>query len=119
MWEEGVVLEDSIDGAAIGRKGVKTRAAHPDFAAGRLLETGDEPEERGLSRTAFAEEREEFAGGNFERDTVENGTLAETLGDVADLEKRRGIVSGRGHWAAFTSFQISMYLARRGTSCQK
>jgi hypothetical protein len=57
---------------------------------------------------------------------LEDFARAETFGDVAHFQQdsngRRGNrLGGRrgGHWAALTSFQISMYLARRGTSCQK
>src|SRR6516225_5240987 len=132
MGEQGVVLENGVDAALVGRKGVQTFAVHPDFAGGGLFETGDEAEEGGLAGAAFAEKGKEFARSDLQRDMSQNFAPAEALGDVAHFEQhairraRRGRRGGRGgaesrfgHWEALTSFQTSMYLARRGTSCQK
>ena len=120
------MLEDGVDAAFVGRKRIEASAGHPDFAGGGLFETGDEAEKSGLSGTAFAEQGEEFSGGDPEGNIFENFAATELFGDVAQFEERidgrgRQRRAGRngGHWAALTSFQISMYWARRGTSCQK
>src|ERR1700739_378123 len=129
MRKEGVVLEDGIHAALVGRQGVQALAAHPDFAAAGLLESRDEAEQGGFAGAAFAEQGEKFSRGNFERNTLQDFARAEAFGDAADFEQdisgsrdcgslsRAG--NGLRHGAAFTSFQISMYFARRGTSCQK
>ena len=49
-----------------------------------------------------------------ERNGFEHGVLAEAFAYALQAQKAL-----RLHWLAFTSFHISVYLARRGTSCQK
>src|SRR5882757_808483 len=126
MRKKGVVLEDGVDAALVRSEGVQALAAHPDFAAAGLLEAGDETQQRCFARTAFTEEGKEFSRGDFERDVLQDFVRAETFGDAADFEQDvslgrscSGVLRGGTrcrHGAAFTSFQISMYLARRGTS---
>jgi hypothetical protein len=48
---------------------------------------------------------------------AEEAPVAERATDWAGVLK--GISECAAYWAAFTSFQISLYLARRGTFCQK
>ena len=45
---------------------------------------------RGFAGAAFAEKSEEFACGDFERDVLQDFARAETFGDDADFEQRRG-----------------------------
>src|SRR6266481_61297 len=128
MRKEGVILEDGVHAAFVGRESVQAFAAHPELATRGLFETGDQSEQCGFTGTTFAEQGKELTGGNFERDVLQDFARAETFGDVADFEQ--DIPRSRAcrcllrdgtrlrHGAAFTSFQISMYLARRGTSCQ-
>src|SRR4029079_7373466 len=61
MREEGVVLEDSVDVAAVGRRIGDVGAVQEDLAGGRLLEAGDHPEGSGLPAARRPEEREELA----------------------------------------------------------
>ena len=129
MREERIALEDGVHASPVRRKSIQALAAHPDFAAAGLLEARDEAQQRRFAGTAFTEEGEEFSRGDFERDVLQDFVRAETFGDAADFEQ--DVPIGRScsgvlrcgtrwrHGAAFTSFQISMYLARRGTSCQK
>ena len=90
MREERVILEDSVDATAIRRKGVETRATHPNFAGGGLFETGDEAEQRGFSGAAFAEKGEEFTGGDFETNIFEDALGTEIFGDVTNFQQRGG-----------------------------
>src|SRR5882724_4204136 len=123
MRKEGIALEDGVHAAFVRRTGVQALATHPEFAAARLLETGDHSQQRCFARAAFAEEGEKFAGGNFERDVFQDFARAETLADVVDFEQCtfcnracNGLFRAMARWrhgAAFTSFQISMYFARR------
>jgi hypothetical protein len=89
MREERVMLEDGVDAALVGRKRVEASAAHPDFAGGRLFETGDEAEKRGLSGTAFAKKGEELAGRNLQGNILENLARTKLLADAAHFEERR------------------------------
>src|SRR6266404_3683075 len=123
--KEGVNLEDGIHAALVGRERIEALVAHPDFAGGGLFETGNEAEKRGLARAALAEESKKFASGDSQRDILEDLGGAETFRHAADFQKRGSRSrmlrrDGAGtHWALLTSFQISLYFARRGTSCQK
>ena len=129
MGKECVVLEDGVDRAIVGGLGVEARAVHANFAGGGLLEAGDQAEQRGFAGAGFAEESEEFAGGDVEAQAFQDFVGSETFCYGVDFEERGAACVGgfellrRGgevaHCAFLTSFQISVYLARRGTSCQK
>ena len=82
------MLEDSVDAAFVGRKSIEAGAMHPDFAGGGLFESGDQAEKCGLAGTAFAEQGEKFAGGDFERKSFQNFARAEALADGANFEQR-------------------------------
>ena len=131
------MLKHGIHAAAVGRLVVESLVSHPDFARGRGLEARDNPQQRGFARAAFAEDREKFSFRNFQRNVPQHHILAEILGDVANAEQWCAAHADRQelslrvsevviisqdscvYCAAFTSFQISLYLARRGTFCQK
>ena len=59
--KEGVLLEDGVNAAFVGRKSVEADGVHPDFAVGRLFESSDEAKESGFARAAFAKKSQEFA----------------------------------------------------------
>src|SRR6266478_6244903 len=111
--------------AFVRREGVEAFVAHPDFAGGGLFETSDESEKSRLAGAALAEKGEEFAEGDLQRNILEDLGRAETFCDAADFQERTAGCcalrrDGAGaHCALLTSFQISLYFARRGTSCQK
>ena len=67
------------------------RAGHQDLARRRRLEAGDHPERRRLARARRAEQREELARGDVQRQAVHRGEVAEPLGQVAELEDRQAI----------------------------
>src|SRR2546425_1888950 len=121
------MLELGLHAALVRGKRVQPLAAHPDFTRGRLFESRDQTKKRGFAGTAFAEQREEFSRSDIQRNVLQYITRAEALGHPAHFKQhstrgRRGLrrtSSRRIHCAAFTSFQISLYFARRGTSCQK
>ena len=52
-----------------------------------LLETGNDPQQGRFARAALAENGEEFAFGDFQRNISQNDILAKTLGHVANLEQ--------------------------------
>ena len=64
--------------------------------AGRGLEAGDHAQGRGLAAARRAEQREELARGDREAGVVDRHEVAEALGDVVDLDDRRGRVRPTG-----------------------
>ena len=109
------MLKHRVDVALERRERRDRRARHQDLARGRRLEAGDHPERRGLARAGGAEQRQELARRDVQRQVVDRCEVAEPLREVVQLEDRRG----HGYLAAFTSFQISWYFSRRGLHCQK
>ena len=68
--EERVVLEDHVH-VALRRRHVRdVLALEQDPALCRVLEAGDHPQRRRLAAAARAEQREELAGGDLERDGI-------------------------------------------------
>ena len=88
VWKQSVLLEDGVDAAFIGRKGVEAGAVHPDFAGGGLFEPGDQTKQGGFAGATFTEQGEKFAGGNFERKRFQDFARAEAFADGADFEER-------------------------------
>jgi hypothetical protein len=84
MREEGVILKDGVDAAAIGRHALGGFAEDFDMAAGRLLEAGHQAQTRGLARTGWAEHGEEFALGNLEVHAIDGAHGAEVAGNIVE-----------------------------------
>ena len=61
-------------------------AVEGNFAAVRPVESGDNPKQRGLAGAGRAEQRDEFAGLDFEAHVVERGEAAEFFRDVFDFD---------------------------------
>src|ERR1700681_4264337 len=123
MRKKRVVLEHGVDEAFVRGHGVEAFAAHPDFAGGRLFKSGDQPQQGGLARAALAEQGEELARRDLQGKALQYFNTAKALGDGAHFEQ--GLTDSsvprrdggkRSHCAFFTSFQISVYFVRRGTS---
>jgi hypothetical protein len=94
--EEGIALEDGVDGAAVGGEGGDVAAAEDDGAGVGDFQAGDDAEEGGFSAAGGAEEGDEFAVTDEEGDIAEDGGWAEALGEVKDVK----LVGGRcpGGW---------------------
>jgi hypothetical protein len=127
MREERVMLKHRVDPAPVSRQGVEAFSAHPEFAGSGLFESGDQPQQGGFAGAALAKKRKEFARGNIQRNFLEYFAWPKTLGHRANFKERCASNTrilhrdraGGAHCAFFTSFQISVYFGRRGTSCQK
>jgi hypothetical protein len=61
----------------------------------RRLEARDEPEARRLARSRRAEQREELAVADVERDVVDRGDTAEPFADLFESDRDRSLGSGR------------------------
>ncbi len=83
---ERVALEDHGDFAIGGGGGVDAPAVDQDVARGRVLEAGDDAEQRGLAAAGGADEDAELAVGDGEVDAPDDVGLAEGLGDGAEVE---------------------------------
>src|SRR6185312_13168666 len=69
--EQGITLEDHAEIALLRRQVGDDALAHADVAAGRLDEAGDRHEDRRLARSRGAEQRQELAALDGERDVVD------------------------------------------------
>ena len=95
--EERVGLEHHVDRPPVGRHAGEVLPVEQDLARGRLLEAGEHAHQRGLAAAGRAEQGEELALVDDEREIVDGDEIAEALGDVAELDEglRRGIVPRR------------------------
>ena len=99
MRKERVLLEDGVDGAFERWQQGERLAVHEDLAAGGMFEPGDHPEGGGLSGARGAEQSQELAGCDFERDVVDRGEPgAEALGDGSEFEDGGVMGSERVKW---------------------
>ncbi len=84
---QGVALEDHGDVAVSRREVGHVAAADPDLARRHLLEAGDGAEERRLTAARRADERDELAVPDVERDVVDGHDVArEHLRDASKLD---------------------------------
>jgi hypothetical protein len=64
MGEQGVALEHRVDRPLVGRQAGDVRAVQEDLAARRMLEAGEQTQQRGLAAARRPEQREEFVLAN-------------------------------------------------------
>ena len=70
VGEEGVILENSVNGAFVGGHVGDGQALKQDFAAGGLLKPGDEAQGGGFTAAAGSQEGKEFSRGDVQVDVV-------------------------------------------------
>ena len=85
--EQGVVLEDEahLPAACVPSGDVLVVEQDGAAAAVRLLQAGDNPQQRGLARARRAKQRHQFAGGDRKAHVAQCRERAEGLADVADF----------------------------------
>ena len=98
--EERVALEDGVDVALVRRQPDDVLVAEEDATLGRLLEAADHPQRRGLPAARRAEQREERATRDLDRDPVDCDRVVEPLDDVLEPDVRSRL--GARHSASFT-----------------
>ena len=98
--EERVALEDGVDVALVGREPDDVLVAEEDAPLGRLLEAADHPQRRRLPAARRAEQREERAARDLDRDPVDCDRVVEPLDDVLEPDVRSRL--GARHSASFT-----------------
>ena len=84
--EERVALEDGVHVALVRWEADDVLAAEQDRAGIGLLEASDHPQRRRLAAPGRAEQREEGAGRNLERDAVHGRDAVERLDDRLELD---------------------------------
>src|SRR5690606_32304553 len=115
------ILEDEGGAAVLGRDESALVAHGPpsehDLARVRLLEPGDEAQQRRLPRAALPDERQDLAVLDVEPDVVEGGPVAAAvaLGQAADFECGRRVRRGRIGARRLRSVRGDMAPARRQT----
>ena len=90
------MLEDRVDVALVGRRPGDVDALEAERPGRGRLEAGDHAQRRGLAAARGAEQREELARGDREVGVVDRDEVAEALGDVVDLDDRRGRIRRDG-----------------------
>jgi len=97
MRVERVALEDHRDLPGARREIVDQPPADQDVAGGLGLQSGDHPEQRGLSTTRRPEEHQELALVDREVDAVHGGVTGELLAQCPRLDRgHRGSGTGGG-----------------------
>jgi hypothetical protein len=86
VGEEGVVLKDGADAAFEGPESGEGAAVEEDVAARGDFEAGDEAEGGGLAATGGAEEGEELAFADGEREVVDGGVAGKFLAESSQFE---------------------------------
>ena len=94
--------------------GIKAFSIQQNTPCAGLFKAGEYAQQGGFAGAAFAQQGKELTLLHIKGDGGQHGVLAEAFANILETQERR-----RCHWLAFTSFQISVYFARRGTSCQK
>jgi len=87
--EEGVLLEDHVHRAAVGRGRRHVASLEDDPPDVGCLEARDHPQGRRLAAPARAEQREELALADLERDVVDRCDAAEFLAHAGERDRDR------------------------------
>jgi len=87
--EQGVVLEDRVDLAVVGRHSGHVPAGQLDRAGARLLEAGDHPQRRRLARARRPEQGEELALLDLQVDARNRPYLTVLLVEADQADVRR------------------------------
>ena len=94
MRKQRVVLEHHVDRPLMRQHRRDVPAVEQDPALVRRLEAGEHPQQRGLAAAGRAEQREEFARPDVERQPVHRAKAAELLHHPLDAQQRN--VGGLG-----------------------
>ena len=92
-------------------------------ARGRRLETGQHAQQRRLAAAGAAQQAEDLARVDVQRDVVDGDEVAEFLGDVLDanvgrrIGQRSSCLLGRPVWLMRVRFACSLAGLRLGSTC--
>ena len=97
MLEQRVVLEHEADAPLLHGEARRVQRVEVDGAAMRRVEAGDHAQQRRLARTRRAEQRDELAPGDVERDVAQGRVRAEIQLHALDADPNALLrFSGRG-----------------------
>ena len=91
VWEERVALEDHRDVSATGPPARHVALAEQDPSGARLLQPGDQPEERRLAAARRADHGEQLALGDLEIERRECLDFAVALCETLETESAQGV----------------------------
>jgi len=94
--KERVGLEHHVDRALIRRDGSHVDAIDVNGASARTLEARQHAQQCGLPGSRAAQQAEDLAATDIERNVIHRHEVAEPLGHVADAHIGRGRVGARG-----------------------
>jgi hypothetical protein len=86
VGEDGVGLEDGVDGATVRGDAPHGLSGDGDLTLGRLLEAGDHAQRRRLAAPGRPEQREELALVDLQRETIHRHELPEAFGDPRQFD---------------------------------
>ena len=105
VGENRVVLEHHADVPLVGGHVVDPLVTKVEVTALDGVEAGDHPQQRGFAAAGGAEEREEFALLNVQRNAVQRGKVAVALHGVLDNDSIAHMVSSRIYKKCFARFK--------------
>ena len=80
------MLEYHVHRPLVGRDADDRFAAQPDIAPGRLVESGDHAQRRGLAAAGRAEKREKRPAFDRQAYVIDRDDIAESLGDIDEFD---------------------------------
>ena len=95
MRQQSIGLEHHGDVPVLRRQSGHVVAVDVDAAGRRALQAGDDAQQRRFAAARSAEQADEFARLDIERDAVQHGHLAERLSDRVEFYCRQGQVSAK------------------------
>src|SRR5258708_34077295 len=95
MRKQCVALKHSIHTASVRRLLIQSLLSHPHFAGARHFEARDNSQQRGLARSALAQDREEFPLRDIERNIPQHNILSKTFGYILNPEQWTSADSAR------------------------
>ncbi|MND86109.1 hypothetical protein D3C80_780610 [compost metagenome] len=110
--EQRITLEHHVHAALLRWQGHRIVSGDQQVAAGRRLETGDDPHQCCLAAAAGAEQREDLALTDIEIDVIQGLEGAERLLHVLQLHDRT-VHGHRLQWARFGRKFLRVVAARR------
>ena len=93
--EQRIALENGMHGPFLGRNSGQRFAVEEQGARVGFVETGDHAQQRRLAAARRAEQGEELAGFDRQRDVIDCLEVAEAAGNVADFKNRHARQTGR------------------------
>src|SRR5271170_922842 len=85
--KQRIALKDGVDRPTMRLQSVEALAFEKELSRGRLLKSGDDAQQGGFARAALAEQSQEFAAIDVERDGIEHALRAKALAHILDAQE--------------------------------